>query len=97
MCEFDKYDTAAQIQSKKLGKASSFSEKCIARLECLTAYAVGQLCLAKMNFSINDPTAYVICSIYSMSVFPDFVMLTSQLLTSISKKVHITFILFLGE
>ena len=31
--------------------------------------AVGQLCITTMNFSINDPTAYVICS---NPVFPYF-------------------------
>ena len=32
-------------------------------------YAVGQLCIRTMDFSI-DPIAYVICSIYSFPVFP---------------------------
>ena len=42
-------------------------------------YAVGQLCIRTMYFSINDPTAYVICSTYSIPVFPYFVKLRSHL------------------
>ena len=42
-------------------------------------YAVGQLCIRTMYFSINDRTAYVICSIYSIPVFPYLVKFRCQL------------------
>ena len=42
-------------------------------------YAVGQLCIRTVYFSINDPNEYVVCSIYSIPVFPYFVKLRSQL------------------
>ena len=58
-------------QSYKLSKLDT---ACSCLKKCLMTYAVGQLYITTMDFSINDPTAYVICSIYSISVFPYFVM-----------------------
>ena len=52
-----------------------FLKKLSARLKCYMKYVVGQLCITTMDFVINDPTAYVIYSIYSIPVFPHFVTL----------------------
>ena len=72
----------------------------IVRPLIMMTYVVGQLCIT-MYFSINDPTAYIICSIYSISVFPYFVTLNcvknSTLPLNISRKVHTHSLHFFGN
>ena len=64
-------------------------------LKCLMTYVVGQLCTRTMYFSINDPTAYIICSIYifnpSLSLFCKVKKSTLALIISKST-YHIYFI-----
>ena len=51
--------------------------------------AVRQLCITTMSFSINDPTAYVICSI---PVFPYFVTLYCVKSLTLAYHVYLIFL-----
>ena len=79
--------------------AYPFLKKLSARLKCLMTYTVGQLCITTIDFSINDPTAYVICSIYSIPVFLYFVTLNCvkkpTLALNISESTHHIYLIFL--
>ena len=66
---------ALSYKLTKFTMAHPFLKKLSARLKCVTTYAVGQLCITTMHFSINDSTAYIISSIYSIRILPYFVTL----------------------
>ena len=65
----------------------SLKKKLSARLKYLMTY----MQLDTKEFSINTPTAYIICSIYSIPVFP-YVESRIHLWHLISRKIHTTFI-----
>ena len=89
--------TLRTINSQSLAWLVRFQRNLSARLGCLMTYAGVQLCIRTMDFIINCPPSYVICTMYSIPFFPYFAQLNCtkkpNLYLNISKSTyHIYFI-----